>query len=139
MYRLNNRISASQSNQAEPPKPILAAKRRRQLYPFLFSMGPVALCICSVFLIGLMAVLYLSQLGQAVSANQQLQDLHTEQATLQRQNQDLVNTIAQEQSPDYIATKAKAMGLVQPDPKTVQVLIVKRLELIQENDPSIQP
>lgn len=139
MYRLNNRISASQSNQAEPPKPILAAKRRRQLYPFLFSMGPVALCICSVFLIGLMAVLYLSQLGQAVSANQQLQDLHTEQATLQRQNQDLVNTIAQEQSPDYIATKAKALGLVQPDPKTVQVLIVKRLELIQENDPSIQP
>ncbi|HEV7235021.1 MAG TPA: septum formation initiator family protein [Ktedonobacteraceae bacterium] len=139
MYRLNNRISGSQSNQAEPPKPILAAKRRRQLYPFLFSMGPVALCICSVFLIGLMAVLYLSQLGQAVSANQQLQDLHTEQATLQRQNQDLVNTIAQEQSPDYIATKAKAMGLVQPDPKTVQVLIVKRLELIQENDPSIQP
>nr|HET6902440.1 septum formation initiator family protein [Ktedonobacteraceae bacterium] len=139
MYRLNNRISASQSKQAEPPKPILAAKRRRQLYPFLFSMGPVALCICSVFLIGLMAVLYLSQLGQAVSANQQLQDLHTEQATLQRQNQDLVNTIAQEQSPDYITTKAKAMGLVQPDPKTVQVLIVKRLELIQENDPSIQP
>ncbi len=139
MYRLNNRISASQSMQAEPPKPILAAKRRRQLYPFLFSMGPVALCICSVFLIGLMAVLYLSQLGQAVSANQQLQDLHTEQATLQRQNQDLVNVIAQEQSPDYIATKAKAMGLVQPDPKTVQVLIVKRLELIQENDPSIQP
>ncbi|MEO8955705.1 MAG: septum formation initiator family protein [Ktedonobacteraceae bacterium] len=139
MYRLNNRISASQSNQAEPPKPILAAKRRRQLYPFLFSMGPVALCICGVFLIGLMAVLYLSQLGQAVSANQQLQDLHTEQATLQRQNQDLVNAIAQEQSPDYIATKAKALGLVQPDPKTVQVLIVKRLELIQENDPSIQP
>ena len=139
MYRLNNRISASQSNQAEPPKPILAAKRRRQLYPFLFSMGPVALCICSVLLIGLMAVLYLTQLGQAVSANQQLQDLHTEQATLQRQNQDLVNTIAQEQSPGYIATKAKAMGLVQPDPKTVQVLIVKHLELIQENDPSIQP
>jgi cell division protein FtsL len=139
MYRLNNRISASQSNQAEPPKPILAAKRRRQLYPFLFSMGPVALCICSVFLIGLMAVLYLTQLGQAVSANQQLQDLHSEQATLQRQNQDLVNTIAQEQSPGYIATKAKAMGLVQPDPKKVQVLIVKRLELIQENDPSIQP
>jgi len=139
MYRLNNRISASQSNQAEPPKPILAAKRRRQLYPFLFSMGPVALCICSVFLIGLMAVLYLSQLGQAVSANQQLQDLHTEQATLQRQNQDLVNVIAQEQSPDYIATKAKALGLVQPDPKTVQTLIVKRLELIQENDPSVRP
>ena len=142
MYRLNNRIGATQagqSSQAEAPKPIVAAKRRRQLYPFFFSMGPVALCICSVFLIGLMAVLYLSQLGQAVSANQQIQDLHAEQATLQRQNQDLVNVIAQEQAPDYIATRAKAMGLVQADPKVVQVLMVKHLQLIQENDPTIQP
>ena len=138
MYRLNKRVG-TQAKQAEPPKPILAAKRRRQLYPFLFSMGPVALCICSVFLIGLMAILYLAQLGQAVSANQQIQDLHTQQTTLQRQNQDLVNTIAQEESPGYIAAKAKAMGLVQPDPKTIQVLIVKHLELIQENDPDIQP
>ena len=142
MYRQNKRISgtsAGQSRQAEAPKPILAAKRRRQLYPFFFSMGPVALCICSVFLIGLMAILYLSQLGQAVSANQQIQDLHAEQATLQRQNQDLVNVIAQEQAPSYIATKAKIMGMVQADPTTVQVLVIKHLQLIQENDPTIQP
>lgn len=138
MYRLNKR-AGTPANQAEPPKPILAAKRRRQLYPFLFSMGPVALCICSVFLVGLMAILYLSQLGQAVSANQQIQDLHAQQTTLQRQNQDLVNTIAQEESPSYIAARAKAMGLVIADPKTIQVLIVKHLELIQENDPDIQP
>ena len=138
MYRLNRR-AGTQANQAVPPKPILAAKRRRQLYPFLFSMGPLALCICSVFLIGLMAILYLSQLGQAVSANQQIQDLHARQVTLQRQNQDLANTIAQEQSPGYITSRAKAMGLVQPDPKTVQVLMVKHLELMQENDPTIQP
>ena len=134
MYRLINRIDASR---AVPPRPILAAKRRRQLHPFLFSMGPVALSISSVLLISLMAILYLSQLGQAVAANQKLQDIHTREVTLQRENQDLVNVIAQEQSPEYIAEHAK--GLVPADPKSVQVVVVKHLELIQKNDPSIQP
>ena len=132
MYRLINQRPV-------PPRPILAAKRRRQLHPFLFSMGPVALSISSVLLISLMAILYLSQLGQAVAANQKLQDIHTQQVTVQRENQDLVNVIAQEQSPQYIAQHAKSLGLVPADPKTLQVLIVKHLEVIQKNDPSIQP
>ena len=132
MYRLINQRPV-------PPRPILAAKRRRQLHPFLFSMGPVALSISSVLLISLMAILYLSQLGQAVAANQKLQDIHTQQVTLQRENQDLVNVIAQEQSPQYIAQHAKSLGLVPADPKTLQVLVVKHLEVIQKNDPSIQP
>ena len=132
MYRLINRRPV-------PPRPILAAKRRRQLHPFLFSMGPVALSISSVLLISLMAILYLSQLGQAVAANQKLQDIHTQQVTLQRENQDLVNVIAQEQSPQYIAQHAKSQGLVPADPKTLHVLVVKHLEVIQKNDPSIQP
>jgi len=136
MYSLKDRVGASR---ATPPKPILAAKRRRQLHPFLFSMGPVALSISSVLLIGLMAILYLTQLGQAVDANQKLQDMHTQEATLQRQNQDLVNVVAQEQSPEYIASQAKNMGLVPTDPKVVQVLIVKHLERIQNDDASIQP
>ena len=136
MYRLIDRIGRSK---AVPPKPILAAKRRRQLHPFLFSMGPVALSISSVLLISLMAVLYLSQLGQAVAANQKLQDIHTQQASLERQNQDLVNVIAQEQSPEYIIAKARAMGLVPADPKTVQVLIIKHLKLIRNSEPGIQP
>ena len=134
MYRLNNRIGGPR---ALPPKPILAAKRRRQLHPFFFSMGPVALSISSVLLIGLMAILYLTQLGQAVAANQKLQDSLAQQATLRRQNQDLVSIISQEQSPEYIAEHAK--GLVPADPKSVQVVVVKHLELIQKNDPSIQP
>ena len=132
MYRLINQRPV-------PPRPILAAKRRRQLRPFLFSMGPVALSISSVLLISLMAILYLSQLGQAVAANQKLQDIHTQQVTLQRENQDLVNVIAQEQSPQYIAQHAKSRGLVPADPKTLRVLVVKHLEVIQKNDPSIQP
>lgn len=137
MYRLIDRIGRSK---AVPPKPILAAKRRRQLHPFFFSMGPVALSVSSVLLVSLMAVLYLSQLAQAVTANQKLQDIHTEQASLERQNQDLVNVIAQEQSPEYIAAQARSQGLVPADPKTVQVLIVKHLELMHNYEPgNIQP
>jgi hypothetical protein len=136
MYRLNNRVGGPG---ALPPKPILAAKRRRQLHPFFFSMGPVALSISSVLLIGLMAILYLTQLGQAVSANQKLQDYLAQQATLRRQNQDLVYVVSQEQSPGYIADSARALGLVPADPKIVKGLIVKNLERIRQIDSRIQP
>ena len=137
MYSLKERMSAPVSAVSQP---ILAAKRRRQLYPFLFRMGPVALCITSVLLIGLMAVLYLSQVGQAVASNQQLQTIQTEQDKLQRQNQDLVNTVAKEQSPTYIANKAKSMGLIPLDPTKVQVITVKNLLPIQNDDQNnIQP
>ena len=118
---------------------ILAAKRRRHLHPFLFHMGPVALCLTSVLLIGLMAVLYLSQVGQAVSDNQQVQQAQAQQNALQRQNQDLTNTISNEQSPGYIAQKAKDMGLVPGDPNTITVIKAKNLKPVPNNDPSIQP
>ncbi|HYL43060.1 MAG TPA: hypothetical protein VEU97_06720 [Ktedonobacteraceae bacterium] len=130
MHRLKDQAGAAR---AVPAKPILAAKRRRQLHPFFFSMGPVALSISSVLLVGLMAVLYLTQLGQAESANQKLQDVRTQQVALQRQNQDLVNVIAQEQSPGYIARQAKAQGLIPADPKIVQILVVKHLELMRDD------
>ena len=136
MYSLNKRIGG---NRAVLPKPILAAKLRRQLHPFFFPMGPVALYISSVLLTGLMAILYLTQLGQAVTANQRLQDYQAQQAILRRQNQDLVFVISQEQSPEYIAGAAKVLGLVPADPKTVHMLIVKNLEPIREIDPHIQP
>jgi len=136
MYRLNNRTGALR---AVPLKPIVAAKQRRQLHPFFFHMGPVALCISSTLLLGLMALLYLSQLGQAVAANQKLQDLHRQQTTLQRQSQDLANLVAQEQSPAYIAQHAKTQGLVPADPKTVRVVIISHLKPIPANDRRIQP
>ncbi|HEY4384229.1 MAG TPA: septum formation initiator family protein [Ktedonobacteraceae bacterium] len=125
MYSLKERYGASLEVRT---KPILAAKRRRQLYPFFFYMGPVALSITSVLLIGLMAVLYLNQAGQAIAANQAIQDLRAQQAELQRQNQDVLNTIAHEQSPSYIAAEAKKLGLVPADPKNVQMLIIDRLQ-----------
>ncbi len=102
-----------------------AVSGRRRLAPFFLRIGPVALCLGSVLLISLMAILYLSQLGQAVTTNQQIQDLRAQQVELQRENNDLVNTIAQEQSPAYIAARARRMGLVPANPQGVQVIVVQ--------------
>ena len=136
MNSLKERTSAPLSAVAQP---VPVVKRRRQLYPFFFRMGPVALCITSVLLIGLMAVLYLSQVGQAVASNQQLQTIQAQQEKLQRQNQDLVNTVSKEQSPAYIADRAKKMGLIPLDPKHVQIIPVKNLLPMQNDDSNIQP
>ncbi|HLH62320.1 MAG TPA: hypothetical protein VKV20_11610 [Ktedonobacteraceae bacterium] len=138
---------AQSASSSTPDKPvehiaagsILAAKRRRHLHPFFYRIGPGTLSICSVLLIGLMAILYLSQLGQAVNDNQQIQNLHQRQVTLQRENQDLINTIAQEESPAYIIAHAKAMGLVPANPKEVQILVVKHLQMIPRDDQNLQP
>ena len=137
MNSLKERISVPLSTATPSPAPVV--KRRRQLHPFFFRMGPVALCITSVLLIGLMAILYLSQVGQAVASNQQLQTIQAQQDTLQRQNQDLANTISQEQSPAYIADRAKHMGLIPLDPKNVQIIKVNNLLPIQKDDQNIQP
>jgi cell division protein FtsL len=139
MQYMNRLKYAGSRAKASPVKPILAAKRRRQLYPFFFSMGPVPLSIISMLLIGLMAILYLSLLGQAVTANAKIQEMHNEQSVLQRQNEDLVNTIAQEQSPAYIATQAKKMGLVPADPSNVQIIVVKNLKPIPSRNQQLQP
>jgi len=135
MNSLKDRIGASDMALL---KPMVVARRRRRLNPFFFQMGPVALCITSVLLIALMAVLYLSQLGQAVAANQQLQDIHAQQVALQRQNQDLMDAIAQEQSPAYIADNARKLGLVPAEPKLVQVVVVPNIQPIKDNG-HIQP
>jgi len=137
MYSLKDRLDTST---VTPTKPILAAKRRRQLHPFFFRMGPVALCITSVLLIALMAVFYLSQCGQALAANQQVQKIREQQATLRRQNQDLIAIVAQEQSPTYVAAQASKLGLVPADPKIVQVLVVPHLlPPHRDNDQQILP
>ncbi|HEX7737121.1 MAG TPA: septum formation initiator family protein [Ktedonobacteraceae bacterium] len=103
-----------------PEQAWLARGRRR--FPLLFSrIGPVTLTICSVLLISLMAVLYLYQQGQAMTTNQQIQALRNQQASLRRQNADLVNQIATEQSPAYIAAYAIKMGLKAANGHNVQV------------------
>ncbi len=130
MYSLKERSGVPSA----VPRPILAAKRRRQLSPFFFRMGPVALSITSVLLIGLLAILYLSQVGQAVAENQSLQQTLAQQASIKRQEQDVVYTLSQEQSPTYIAEHARALGLIPVDPKTVSVVIVPTLKPLPSHD-----
>ncbi len=84
-----------------------------------------------MLLIGLMAVLYLSQLNQAVTPNQQIQQFQQQQAILQHENQELLYTVAQEESLAYIADHAKPLGLVPSDPNTVKILVVPHLQPIQ--------
>ncbi len=136
MIGMKERSSASH---LAPQKPLSPIRRRRQLYPFSFSMGPVALCITSVLLIALMAVFYLNQVSQAVAANQQLQNITAQQDDLKRQDQDLVEVIATEQSPGYIADNAHKLGLILTDPKSVQTVIVKHLLPFLDDKQKTQP
>jgi hypothetical protein len=142
MYGLKAQTVASSkvtSKSAMPSLGVLPAQRRRHIRPFFFHIGPVALCIVCVLLISLMAVLYLSQVGQVVTANHQLQNIRNEQAALERQNQDLVDTVAQEQSPAYIVGQVQKMGLEPVDAKNLWVLQVPHLQEVDKSNQSIQP
>ncbi len=119
-------------------KSALPAQRRRPIRPFFFHMGPVPLSISCVLLISLMAVLYLSQVGQVVTANHQLQSIRNEQAALERQNQDLVDTLTQEQSPAFIVEQVQKMGLGPVDPKHLWIIQVSDLQENDRGDRSIQ-
>ncbi|GCE18110.1 septum formation initiator family protein [Dictyobacter kobayashii] len=122
-------------NNSAAPRPVFTARRRRPLRPFFFHMGPVALSITSVLLIALMAVLYLAQVGQAAVANQQLQQARSKQVSLQRENQDLAQTIAIERSPAYISEQAKKAGLVPVNPAQVNVIKIPNLQPIHDPGP----
>lgn len=111
----------------------------RNMYPSFLRMGPAPLCIICVLLIGCMAILYISQVGQVVAANHQLQLIRNEQAVLERQNQDLVDTLAHEQSPAYIIGRAQNMGLGPVDPKNLWILQVPHLQELAKLDTTIQP
>ena len=123
-YRDNRRLLGKKWSGAlgKHPKP-------RSLF---LSMGPVALCLTSVVLIGLMAVLYLSQVGQAVDTNHELEQLRQRQSSLTRQNQDLAEQLAEEQSPGYIAKRARQQGLQPADPENVHTVVVPNLQPEQE-------
>lgn len=104
----------------------------RQRRPLFLNMGPVALCVTCVVLIGLMAVLYLSQVGQAVDTNRELQKIHQEQSSLTRQDQDLRDLLAQEQSPGYIIAHAQQQGLQPADPKNTHILFIPGIQPIPD-------
>ncbi|GHO43731.1 hypothetical protein [Ktedonospora formicarum] len=111
-------------------EPIIVASRRGQFRPFFFRMGPTSLFVASVVLISLMAVLYLSQLGQGVATNQQLQSTRVNESKIERQNHDLLQKLAEERSPAYIAEQARKQGLQPSDPDDIQIITVRGLESV---------
>jgi cell division protein FtsL len=106
--------------------------QQRQQRPLFLNIGPVALCVTSVVLVGLMAVLYLSQVGQAVDTNRELEQIHQEVSSLTRQDQDLFEQLAEEQSPGYIADHARQQGLQPADPKNVHTIFIPNLQIIPD-------
>jgi len=109
-------------------------RKRPPQHPLFLNMGPGPLCVTSVVLIGVMAILYLSQVGQAVNTNRQLQQLNQQQSSLTRQNQDLAEQLAEEQSPGYIAKHAQQQGLQPADPKNVHTIAVPNLQPVPEQN-----
>jgi cell division protein FtsL len=117
----------------DSPRPLAerwssALRKRPKPRSLFLNMGPVALCVTSVVLIGLMAILYLSQVGQAVDTNRQLEQIRQQQSLLMRQNQDLSEQLAEEQSPEYIAKHAQQQGLQPADPKNVHTVVIPNLQ-----------
>jgi cell division protein FtsL len=110
---------------SNPPIPVSG---QRHFSAFFRRQGPVALSVTCVLIISLMAILYVSQLGQAMAINQQIQDLHGQQSILQRQNNDLANTVASEQSPAYIAAQAAAQGLQPANSQNTQTIVIPRVQ-----------
>jgi cell division protein FtsL len=111
-----------------------AFRKRPQQRPLFLNIGPIQLCVTSVVLIGLMAVLYLSQVGQAVDTNRQLEQINQQQSSLTRQNQDLAEQLAEEQSPGYIAKHAQQQGLQPADPKNIHTVVIPNLQPIPDQN-----
>lgn len=111
----------------EPVKPLQAARARRQLAFSLYRLGPIPLGLAGVILVSLLAVLYLNEIGLAAQARLRLQQLATQQLQLQQQNQQLRAQQGMLQSPGYIESQAKHLGMVPEDPTRVHIIVIPGL------------
>jgi cell division protein FtsB len=102
----------------------LAEARLRRLSPLLVRMGPVTLTLSCLALIGLMAMVYLGQVGAATAANAQLLDLQARHAQMVRRDQALHQRLGEDQSPAYIDRRARELGLQPAPPGTIKVIAV---------------
>lgn len=117
--------SLKEYHQQETVKPLIAAKERRHMYPFFFRIQPVTLGLISCALIGLMAILYLNQVAQVTAANQRLQQLNSQHASLLDDNQQMQSRLGQVESPAYIEQQAQQMGLAPSDLSKVHIIAVQ--------------
>ncbi len=116
-----------QQPEFESAKPLQSAPGKRQLAASVYRLKPLPLGILGAMLISLLALLYLNEVGLAIQANQRLQQLASEQAQLQRENQYLRQQEGELQSPIYIENRAKQMGMVPADPNKVHIIVIPGL------------
>ncbi len=119
---INDVLEAQQA--PEQIKPLQMARLRRQLAASFFHPGPLPLGIIAVVLISVLALLYLNEVGMASQARLRLQQLAAQQTSLQQQNQLLLEQQGVLQSPGYIETQARHMGMVPEDPNKVKIIII---------------
>ncbi len=121
----DNISDALENARREPhTKPLQAARARRLLASSLYRLGPLPLGIIGAVLISLFALLYLNEVGLASQARLRLQELATQQTQLQQQNQQLREQQGQLQSPAYIESQARRLGMVPEDPTKVHIIII---------------
>jgi cell division protein FtsB len=73
---------------------------------------PLALVLFGVALVGLLALLYLSEVAGVEATNAQLRAQQDQQARLERQEAQLRERLGVVTSPAYIEQRARALGLV---------------------------
>src|SRR5258708_5689414 len=75
-------------------------------------LRPLAPALFGIVLVGLLALLYLSEVAGVEAANTQLRTLRDQQARLERQEAQLRAQLGVVTSPAYIEQRARALGLV---------------------------
>jgi hypothetical protein len=98
--------------------------RRARLRPVRLHLGPVTLTLLCLVFVGLLALVYLSQVAAVASANQRLQALQAEGVILRRQDDEAHARLGAAQNPEYVRKRAAALGLVPFPPGAIQVIVV---------------
>ena len=89
--------------------------------------SPLALALFGVLMIGLLAVLYLSELAGVAAANDRLRVLSGEQTSLARQDALLREQLGEVTSPTYVDRRARALGLAPAPPDSALIIAVQAM------------
>lgn len=94
--------------------------RRARAARVRFDRQPQALMLLELAaVIGLLALLYLSQVATLTATHQTLLREQARQTELRRQDADLHAELGQLQSPAYVEQRARALGMVPANPASV--------------------
>lgn len=96
-------------------RPISAARRRRERFPWYFDMSSATVLVVSVVLISLVSLLYLIQTSQIATTGYELGRLDLQKEELLREQQQLQYSVSQYQNLGQIeATARDKLGMVRP-------------------------